>query len=452
MANLIKIQAIDQFEKILQVPEAAVSNDILEAVRHLDERRELEPALQQILFDPNETPHGPTEIADIITSKVILNGKKVNAAFILKGKSFQKVKSLDVAHQIMKLRQLQDLGLMVLCAIGDIQDDAHRDFVTGALDANINYLILDRLDTARLLLAYEKICPEDGSLFNEEGCCTKGHQLDKGIRLEVETRESYKYEVLSLRDVSHAGAKRYSATVLIDPHYGRETIRSIIVDVTEKLKNETYHRNEILERLWSGFETHVIWLYVATASEDVRYMNWLVRTQWVVPELDKSWRPTELDCDELNSDISIKWNSMYEEMKQFHLSQTISKGKNLELLEPLIHAAIKYGHKADEFVRLIDAGKISQSQLESEFSNMGIEVHQIYQKSGDLPLPFADLQDYDQVCQELFADIDNIFLPFNELGQKTWPTFDERIKVVRQYIKFFQKDFERWKFEREKIH
>ena len=200
MAHLLRVQAIDQFAKILRVPESAVSKKILEAVRQLDERRELEPALQQILFDPNETPHGPTEIADIVTSRVIVNGEKVIAAFILKGRSFQKVRSTDIAHQIMKIRQLQDLGLMVLCAVGDIQDDAHRDFVTGALDADVNYLILDRLDTARLLLAYEKICPEDGSPFSEEVRCINGHQLDRGIRLEVRIRENYKYEVLSLRE------------------------------------------------------------------------------------------------------------------------------------------------------------------------------------------------------------------------------------------------------------
>lgn len=100
MANLIRVHEIDQFSNILRVPECAVSKEILEAVRKLDERRELEPALQQILFDPNETPHGPTEIADVVTSRVIAKGEKVNAAFILKGKSFEKVRSLDIAHQI----------------------------------------------------------------------------------------------------------------------------------------------------------------------------------------------------------------------------------------------------------------------------------------------------------------------------------------------------------------
>ena len=452
MAHLLRVQAIDQFAKILRVSESAVSKEILEAVRQLDERRELEPALQQILFDPNETPHGPTEIADIVTSRVIVNGEKINAAFILKGRSFQKVRSTDIAHQIMKIRQLQDLGLMVLCSVGDIQDDAHRDFVTGALDADVNYLILDRLDTARLLLAYEKICPEDGTPFSEQGRCIIGHQLDRGIRLEVRVRENYKYEVLSLRDVSHAGAKCYSAVVLLDPHYDREIVRAVISEVTEELKNTNYHRNEMVERRFDGTPAHVVWLFLASAADDVRYSNWVARTQWVSPELNEQWRPIKLDGDEESYGISIKWNSMYDSMKEFHFCHTVSKGDALKLLEPLIQEAIVYGHEAAEIIHRFDAGEISQPEIESELANRGLEVQQIYQKSGDLPFPPADLQDYDQACQGLFADIDNIYLPFTELGRKTRTTFEQRIQLSRAYIDAFRKDLERWKFEIEKIH
>jgi hypothetical protein len=452
MAQLIRVQAIDQFEKILRVPESAISKEILGAVRQLDERRELEPALQQILSDPNETPHGPTEIADIITSRVILNGEKVNAAFILKGKSFQKVKSVDIAHQIMKIRQLPDLGLIVLCAIGDIQDDAHRDFVTGALDAGVNYLILDRLDTARLLLAYEKICPEDGTPFSEEGRCLNGHQLDRGIRLEVQVREKYRYEVLSLRDISHGGAKRYSAIVLLDPHYGREIVRAIITEVTEDLKNADYHRNEMVESHWSKTPAHVVWLFVAGVAEDVRHTNWLARSQWISPELDEQWRPIRLEGDEEISGISIKWNSMYESMRDFHSSNTASKGDALKILEPLIHEAIEYGKEGVVLIQRFDKGEINKSTIETELANRGDKVRGIYQKSGELPFPPADLQDYDQACQALFADIDNIYLPFTELGKKTWSTFDQRIQLSKSYIGAFEKDLERWNFEREKIH
>jgi hypothetical protein len=88
MARLIKIHEIDQFSEILKIPEQAINDNILQNIRILDEKNELEPAIRQILYDPNDTPHGPTEIADIITSKIIVRGEKRIGVFVLKGKSF----------------------------------------------------------------------------------------------------------------------------------------------------------------------------------------------------------------------------------------------------------------------------------------------------------------------------------------------------------------------------
>jgi len=452
MAKLIRPQAVDQFCKILRVPESAVSETVLDAVRNLDERRELEPGIQEILFDPNQTPHGPTEIADIITSRVILQGEKINAAFILKGKSFKKVRSTDIAHQILKVTQLQDLGLMVLCAVGDIQDDAHRDFVTGALNAGVDYLILDRLDTARLLLAYEKICPDDGTPFDEEGQCEHGHALDDGIALEIRIRDDHSYEVLRLRDISHAGAKRYAAVVLIDPHYEREVIRRIVTQVTEELKTSRYHRNEMVDQRWKGTEAHVVWLYIAGSIDDVRNTNWLARTEWIDPQLDEQWRPMELDGDELIEGISLKWNPMYEDMREFHSSHTASKGDALSVLEPLIHRAIELGRQAEHLIEDFEAGKVTIAQLDAEFTERVAEVQQVYKESGDLPFPPVDLEDYDQVCQSLFADVDNIYLGFTKLGREKWSTVEARVELAKTHLGSFREDLERWKFEQEKIH
>ena len=92
MGRLIKIQDLDQFHEVVNIPEAAITSDVLSNVRQLDERRDLEPMLREILWDPAETPHGPTEIADIVTTKVRIRENRRLAAFVIKGKSFPKVK------------------------------------------------------------------------------------------------------------------------------------------------------------------------------------------------------------------------------------------------------------------------------------------------------------------------------------------------------------------------
>ena len=59
MGRLIKVQDIDQFCEVVNVPDAAITADVLASVRHLDERRELEPMLREILWDPDRNATWP---------------------------------------------------------------------------------------------------------------------------------------------------------------------------------------------------------------------------------------------------------------------------------------------------------------------------------------------------------------------------------------------------------
>ncbi|MDB4949325.1 MAG: hypothetical protein JWM27_1974 [Gemmatimonadetes bacterium] len=153
------LHQIEEFTAVSRVPAAAITPKVLVGVRRLHEKDELEPLLRAILSDPNETPHGPTEIADILTSRITFQGKPRVAAFVLKGRSFPRVSAREVTHQFVRLRRVADLGLMVFAAVGNIQDDARADFIQTATDASCDYIIVDATDLARLLIAYQKVCP-----------------------------------------------------------------------------------------------------------------------------------------------------------------------------------------------------------------------------------------------------------------------------------------------------
>ena len=252
MSRLVKIQDIDQFHEIVHVPEGVITPDVLGSVRQLDERSELEPMLRDVLWDPTATPHGPTEIADILSTKVRVRGAPSLAAFVVKGKSFARVQSQHIVHQVVRLRQLPNLALMVLVAVGHIQDNAQRDFIQMALDADCDYLIIDAVNCARLLLAYEKICAADGTPYGPQGICSRGHKQDEGIRLTLRVRAGIQYEIPELRDVSHGGARRLSAKVLVDNHYGREVLREIIRDVTCQVRQSSYCRGDLVRKRWGG--------------------------------------------------------------------------------------------------------------------------------------------------------------------------------------------------------
>jgi len=101
MVRLLDIQDVDEFSEVKRVPKESISSEIISGIRQLDEANELERFIREILYDPNETPHGPTEIADILTHHVHVRGERTLAAFVLKGKSFPRVRSRNVSHQFL---------------------------------------------------------------------------------------------------------------------------------------------------------------------------------------------------------------------------------------------------------------------------------------------------------------------------------------------------------------
>ena len=75
MARLLRISEIHEFAQVGRIPEVAVTDDILSNVAVLNEKTQLEPWIQNIVRSHDQTPHGPTEIADIISTRVTVGGR-----------------------------------------------------------------------------------------------------------------------------------------------------------------------------------------------------------------------------------------------------------------------------------------------------------------------------------------------------------------------------------------
>ena len=169
----MRLGEIQEFWEVNKISRRAITPKILSRVRDLDEKEEIEPFLREILPDFTETPHTSTEIADILTSHITYSGRAHLTAFVNKGKSSPKVTSKQVAHQIMRLKDIDLLDFIVLLAVGDIQDDIKRDVTFMAEQKAADYMIVDAIDIARLFIAYCKICHKDGTPyqgFTPESC------------------------------------------------------------------------------------------------------------------------------------------------------------------------------------------------------------------------------------------------------------------------------------------
>jgi hypothetical protein len=214
MAQLVKIEDFDNFQEVRDFSPASISDLLLNAVRNLDEREELEPFILAILSDPNQTPHGPMEIADILTHRASVKKESGIAAFILKGKSFPTVKPKDVSHQIYRLEKIDGLCFAVLAASGTVLDDAKEQFISTAKRLDCQYAIFDANDLARLFVAYGFLCPRDASRI-AAGRCKCGYSPRRRI-LNV-------LQVESLKELGVAHGMRQSAGLVVLPTGGGKT-------------------------------------------------------------------------------------------------------------------------------------------------------------------------------------------------------------------------------------
>lgn len=167
---LFKLLAVDNFEQARAIPPRSITDEALNTVRGLHEEEEMESWLQAILFDTNRTPHGPSEIVDILTHKVSVRGKEGIAGFILKGRSFPTVRPSHVGHQIFRLERIEGLDYAFLAASGNILDEVKEQFIATAERVARGYCILDCHDLAWLFTAFGYICPRDGEKIRGGRC------------------------------------------------------------------------------------------------------------------------------------------------------------------------------------------------------------------------------------------------------------------------------------------
>lgn len=451
MPRLIKAYEIEEFSEIKNIPISTITEQIIINIKNLDEKTELEKYIREIIYDYNHTPHGPTEIADIVTSHINHNGKRKLTAFVLKGKSFISVNSIKVSHQFLKLHTIPNLELIILGAVGNIQDDAKRDFVQTAIDINCDYLILDATDIAGLLIAYEKICPTDGYVYNKLGECPNGHIKDPVTKIEMNIKEDNKYQIYTQRDISHTGAKRYSAILLVDKHYPSDLIRSIITDANHYLISSNYYRNEEIEKIWKEEKTHVIWIYVAFDISDIQNTNWVCRTQWISDNLNAEMRPAPMNSEEVINRIEIEWNANYKQLKSFFDEHSGSKEQYLKKNTLLLKECLRLTHKAVNLFNNYESNEIPLDQFTSEIRILESKYLSVYHDSSDLINAPPDCKDYDQVCQNIYSIAYNIFLYYSENSESTWLEKNKKW-LMKRSINEFAKEIEKLKYEEEKMH
>lgn len=450
MARPLRISEIHEFAEVGRIPDAAVTDEILTNVAILNEKTQLEPWIQDVIRSHDQTPHGPTEIADIISTRVTVGGTPTHTAFILKGKSFKKVKVKDVAHQITRLRKLEGLELAVLMAVGDIQDDVYDEFIHQAQKLSCDYLVITKFDLARLLIAYDRICGEDGLPF-EDGECSNGHSQRKELVLNYKVREDARWEVFKLRDLSHGLAKRLSATILTDRHYPEDVLRTIIVEVFQRVKTDPYLRNEMVRARWGDTPAHVVWIDIGFDIEDINRCNWVCMACWIDPNLDEKSRPYWPHVDEVYNGIMIDWNSSYHAMKGFWSEHTGRKHEVIECVEGIFEQVKPILALLDQAFTAFLQGADSEHSLKELVQNNWEDADTLYREACNCPQAPPECVDYRHQFQSAMAYFHNLFLFYTPGVFLHERTPRDRAWLFNRNLTDLKSALQKLEYEREKL-
>ena len=448
MIGPVSLEQIDEFHVARRLPRTALDEKVVAGVRTLDERLHVEPFIRSILADFTNTPHGSSEIADILTTHVNLEGRSCHTAFVIKGKSTPKITSKNTGYQIMRLRQVPGLDLMILLAGGDIQDDIKRDLLFQAESVECDYMIVDTMDVARLFVAYHKVCPKDGFPFEQGRCPHCGTSSDQPIELRISLFDEPAYEVLRLEDVSHSGAKRYSANILVDEHYPRAALREVIKQAVWELRGGDYYRSAQVEAHFGPRDADVVFLYVYARQSDIQLGNWVCRALWISPDLPEKNRPTGWEGQDRLHGIVLDWNrdaattrSLFEpETKQAWVKRVEGLLPDMQLVVEKTHSLLEARH----------AERMSGTEFERVMQDLEREASAISQRASGEKFAPLECHQADTQLQQLAAAFHNIFVPFAEwaTGRRDW-SFQEW--HLRKYLTAYESDLRSLQHEWRKI-
>ena len=425
---------------------ANVSERVLSALLKADEKSEIEPALSTIIGHVDETPHGPTEIADLLTIHLSVLDQPVFAAIAIKGKAWPRVRSRDVAHQLMRAAQVPQVDLLVLAAVGDVQDDVKRDLAFLADRTPCDWMILDRRDLARIFIAYGRLCPVDGTWLNEPSCPTCDYLFAAPPVSTAGANTAVGYALLSLEDVSYAGARRYSTHILVPQGLGREAVERLVGVAIQSVRHSGYSRNEAVERAHGNRPADVVFLYVYEDVTQRPFANWIARSIWISSTLPERFRPIPFGVKTAESQLWIDWNESYAATRTYMAGHTSEKAPYLRDLDVFMSGASAIADTAGRLLQQGDAGSVDEGGLR----RLERRADALPRPDPMLAAPF-ELSELDSIFGQAEASLGNLFLPFSSRGLATWPEPDRRLWLARDALRHLVDALARLHYERGKI-
>ncbi|MDB4948944.1 MAG: hypothetical protein JWM27_1593 [Gemmatimonadetes bacterium] len=158
-----------------------------------------------------------------------------------------------------------------------------------------------------------------------------------------------------------------------------------------------------------------------------------------------------MQADEVVKDIRIAWSEDYEWKKRLLQGLSASKGELLSALKPIVTRMVALGDFAEQMFVAYVTRSVSEEEFATKMTLWQPEVSELYDKSGDLPMPPEDMKSYDEVCASLFATVDNLFLPFGE-STRTQVSSRQRDLLLAGQFERYAEQRKALEYEERKMH
>jgi hypothetical protein len=263
--------------------------------------------------------------------------------------------------------------------------------------------------------------------------------------LTIRVFEKPQYTILE-QDDNSSMIKRYSATILTDPHYPKAIIREIIALVTEEMKKSRYRRPNLERDHFGDQDADCVWLFLCFDLRDKQQANWACRSFWINPNVPEKYRPLPLNGQEKLGEIEIFWNPDYHSMRDFWLERQGDKQGWLEKTKNLLPEVTRIEKIARGLLEKLDQNQLDTTTYSNLMTQHEVDASALFRNAGNEFWPPLDCQNADRRFIHMVSYLHNAFVPFASWGQGNW-TWENKLWLVRDAIKNFENAREDFRFE-----
>ncbi len=243
-------------------------------------------------------------------------------------------------------------------------------------------------------------------------------------------------------DTSHALSRIISMKIILKRNTPNIIIEGQLPKLIEGLKRSDYYRSEIVENRFRDQPADCVWIWFYRNLEQYRNGLPFCTAFWNTPD---SKTPTTLSSYDREIDgIHIKYSSS--ELPDNIINRRLPKGKYLKIVDRFLSETNHiYAGITEAYARYQNDSNMSLLKHETLKYRSQLDglLSEEYQQN-NAPLECADL---DQIVQNMYAAIDNIFIVMDDKNRDNKNIVD----CIKMYLNLYAENIEPAKYERNKV-